>query len=112
MHKSEQKIERTFIVEGPNDKGQYAVKDPDRRRTDWKKPSEFILLVYREVVAQHIESLPKPPSIWTAYLALRSATRKVVRFPSTTPPLHEHTPLTEDEAITLMELLNKITEDD
>lgn len=109
MHKSTQTVttEQTYTVEGPNDEGQYQINYdgtwfPADNRNAWDDDE-------RKAIQQHIDSLPKPPTVDSAWEEIKRAQGVLgkVWYPLE-ESVHESTYLTADEAITLMELLGKV----
>ena len=98
FHKTEQTVEITYTVEGPNEDGKFNVNDEGFYFRAVHDDDEL------SAIDKHLESLPKPPTSWDAYKALKEAMDSIEDLFSS-PPLHAQTDLTEDDAIELMRLL-------
>lgn len=107
MHKSTQAVVSEYIVEGPNEEGQYRVTGPFGTYANWMTPEQFQETINSEAVQLHIASLPMTPTPYGIYEAMSGAICHLalkVRW-----SLEEATDLTEAEAIELMALLEKVS---
>lgn len=98
FHKTEQVVIKTGTVEGPNLEGHFNVNGGGF--FSWASHGD----VEQILIDRHLESLPKPPTSWDAYKALKEAIDSIGDLFSN-PPLHAQTDLTEEETIELMRLL-------
>lgn len=100
FHKTEQTILKatTYTVEGPDHEGKFNVNSEGFYSRAIHNDDE------NSAIEKHIESLPKPPTFWVAYNALKEAANNIGHIPSGLP-LHSQTGLTEEETMELMRLL-------